>query len=261
MKKAPIFVRELTDAERVELEAGLRSRDRFTLRRCQIILASARGEHAIPLGRVLGCTDETVRNAIKAFNAHGLAALTAGSHRPQTIERAFTDANAERLKDLLHHTPRQYGQPTSVWTLNLAAEVSFAEGLTAERVSGETIRATLKRLKVGWKRAKDWITSPDPAYARRKKRRDRLIQVVMGQPDWALGFQDETWWSRFAQPHLHTWVEKDQALKLVEKTPDPADPDPKASLVMACWSGLPFRTGRGTNNCGCGSLRATPTVP
>jgi hypothetical protein len=46
----------------------------------------------------------------------------------------------------------------------LVAEVSFAEGLTRERVSDETIRATLERLGMRWKRSKQWITSPDPEY-------------------------------------------------------------------------------------------------
>ncbi len=51
-----------------------------------------------------------------------------------------------------------------------AAEVSFEEGLTLtkERVSGETIRATLARMGVRWERAKRWITSPDPEYQRKK---------------------------------------------------------------------------------------------
>jgi hypothetical protein len=44
----------------------------------------------------------------------------------------------------------------------MAAEVSFEEGLAEKRVSGETIRATLKRMGVRWQRAKHWITSPDP---------------------------------------------------------------------------------------------------
>jgi hypothetical protein len=52
--------------------------------------------------------------------------------------------------------------------LELAAEVSCAQGLTATQVSGETIRLTLKRLGIGWKRAKQWITSPDPEYVRKK---------------------------------------------------------------------------------------------
>jgi hypothetical protein len=81
---------------------------------------------------------------------------------------AFDPPAAERLRALLHHSPRSFGKETSLWTLELAAKVSFAQGLTAERVTGETIRATLARLGVGWRRAKRWITSPDPEYARRK---------------------------------------------------------------------------------------------
>jgi transposase len=166
--RPPIFVRPLTGAERQRLEAGLRSPDAFVLRRCQILLASARGERAAAIARQVGCDDQTVREAIHAFNARGLAALPPGSRRAKTIHRAFDAAGAERLRALLHQSPRAFDKPTGLWTLELAAEVSFAQGLTAERVSGETIRATLLRLGVRWKRAKRWITSPDPEYARKK---------------------------------------------------------------------------------------------
>jgi hypothetical protein len=68
----------------------------------------------------------------------------------------------------LHQSPRTFGKPTSRWPLALAAEISFAAGLTPRLVSAETIRLALRRLGVSWKRAKHWITSPDPAYARKK---------------------------------------------------------------------------------------------
>jgi hypothetical protein len=95
-------------------------------------------------------------------------ALRRGSKRPHTIHRAFDSERAEALRELLHHKPRKFGKGTSLWTLDLAADVSFEEGLTKERVSGETIRATLARLGVRWERAKRWISSPDPEYARKK---------------------------------------------------------------------------------------------
>jgi len=116
----------------------------------------------------LGCDAQTVRNAITAFNHRGLAALRKGSSRPHRFRVAFDRARAEQLRALLHQSPRAFGQPTSLWTLELAADVSFEQGLTAERVSGETIRATLERLGMRWKRAKRWLTSPDPEYARNK---------------------------------------------------------------------------------------------
>lgn len=164
----PIFVRTITAGERERLKAGLRSSDGFELRRCQILLASERGEHAIAIAQSVGCSDETVREVIKAFNRRGLEALKPGSRRPHKTQAAFGDAQAERLKELLHQSPRTFGKPTSVWSCELVAEVSFEQQLTKERVSGETIRTTLKRMGVKWARAKHWITSPDPEYARKK---------------------------------------------------------------------------------------------
>ena len=166
--KTPLFVRPVTDAERAQLATGLRSSDAFVLRRSQILLASARGESAPHIARQLGCDDQTVRNAIAAFNSRGLAALRKGSSRPHRFRVAFDLARGEQLRALLHQSPRTFGKPTSLWTLELAADVSFEQGLTPERVSGETIRATLERLGIRWKRAKRWITSPDPEYARKK---------------------------------------------------------------------------------------------
>src|SRR3954447_5203387 len=43
---------------------------------------------------------------------------------------------------------RVFGKEGTFWTLALAAEVGFEEGMTERRVSGETIRATLSRLGV-----------------------------------------------------------------------------------------------------------------
>lgn len=166
--RPPIRLRPITDDERQQLEAGLRAKEAFVLRRCQILLAASRGQTAPIIAEALGCDDETVRDGIRAFNTRGLACLERQSSRPHTIHTAFSEATMLRLKELLHESPRKYGKNTSVWTLDLAAEVSFEQGLTAEHVSGETIRTVFKRLGVGWQRAKQWITSPDPAYARKK---------------------------------------------------------------------------------------------
>jgi hypothetical protein len=70
---------------------------------------------------------------------------------------------------MLHRSPKEFGRESSLWTLEMAAEVAFQEGLTKERLSGESVRATLSRLLgVRWMRAKRWITSPDPLYERKK---------------------------------------------------------------------------------------------
>ena len=116
----------------------------------------------------LGCAQQTVRNAIHEFNGRGLGALSPGSSRPREVHAAFDEDGVEALREMLHHSPREFGKKTSLWTLADAAQVSFEEHLTERRVSGETIRATLARLGVRWERAKRWIESPDPEYARKK---------------------------------------------------------------------------------------------
>jgi len=165
--RPPSRVRALTDAEQQALEADLRAADASVLRRCQIILASARGATAPQIAQVVGCSDEWVRQVIGAFNADGLGSLDRRSTRPHTIHVAIDAAGGERLREVLHRSPRVFGKPTSVWTLALVAEVCAEQGITAERVSGETIRRSLARLDVSWQRAKRWISSPDPAYAKK----------------------------------------------------------------------------------------------
>jgi transposase len=59
-----------------------------------------------------------------------------------------------------------------------------------------------------------------------------LIQRARTQPTWALGFGDEVWWSRLAQPDQHCWTDTEATPKLQELPPPPADPDPKA---LACY--------------------------
>ena len=166
--KPPIFVRELSKKEREALEAGLRSSDAFVLRRCQILLASSKGERPPRIAENLGCAPQTVRNAIHEFDRRGLGALSPGSSRPTEVHAAFDENGAEALREMLHRSPREFGKRTSLWTLADAAQVSFEEDLTERRVSGETVRATLSRLGVRWERAKRWIESPDPEYERKK---------------------------------------------------------------------------------------------
>ena len=163
-----LFVRELTAAERRGLEAGLKSREAFVLRRCQALLASGRGEAVGSIARAVGCSPQTVRNVIHGFSARGLASLTRGSHRPKSAKPQLDEAKRRQLKDLLHQSPRTFGKPTSLWTLELAAEVAHERGLTVGRVSDETVRRALAATGTNWKRAKHWITSPDPQYVRKK---------------------------------------------------------------------------------------------
>lgn len=166
--KSPLFIRPVTENERGHIQAGLRSKDAFVLRRSQVLLASARGQRASAIAEHLGCHRQTVLNIIHGFNTQGLAVLQEGSSRPHRLRTTFPGEALEALQDLLHRSPHDFGLDTSVWTVSLAAKISFQQGLTPRLVSGESVRRALKRLGKSWKRAKQWITSPDPHYLLKK---------------------------------------------------------------------------------------------
>jgi hypothetical protein len=229
--KPPTFVRPLAEEERRQLEAGLRSRDAFTLRRSQILLASASGRKPSLIASYLGCTPTTVRNAIHAFEVEGLSSLSARSDAPKQPCSVWPKQRDDELRALLHQSPRTFGKKRSTWTLDLIAEVCFERGMTARQLTGEAIRCILGRLEINWKRAKHWMTSPDPQYAVKKARRDRLIRLAAQHPEWVLGFEDEVWWSRLARPSLNAWTDG-PPMKVQLLKSDVNDPDPDA---IACY--------------------------
>ncbi|SRR6266545_6365802 len=84
MRYPPLFVRPVGCSGRGQLQAGLRSQDVFTLRRCQILLASAAGQTPRQIAAALSCSTGTVHNALHAFATDGLRCLQEKSSRPHS---------------------------------------------------------------------------------------------------------------------------------------------------------------------------------
>jgi transposase len=166
--KPPLYIRHVTDEECTALEAGLRSRDAFTVRRCQILFASTEGQKPSQIAITLRCAPQTVRNVMHAFDARGLAGVQRGSNVPIRVEPVLNAEKREQLHAILHQSPRNFGQPASVWTRKRLAEVCHEQGLRATTRSCPTMLDASVRLGVSWQRAKHWIISPDPAYERKK---------------------------------------------------------------------------------------------
>jgi hypothetical protein len=73
------------------------------------------------------------------------------------------------------------------------------------------------------------------------------MRMAANHPDsWAVGFLDETWWSRLAVPSLHSWSEKGEPLRLLQQSVEKGDPDPKA--ISSCY-GLSMYPS--SMRCGC----------
>jgi transposase len=80
---------------------------------------------------------------------------------------------------------------------------------------------------------------PGPRVRQEKRARDRLIAQAAKHKDWVLGFQDECWWTRLAQPGLFAWTAADP-LRLGANARDPKGGAPEA---VACYGVLRGDTG------------------
>ncbi len=63
--------------------------------------------------------------------------LCRGSSRPHRLRTSFTEEGLERLQDLLHRSPREFGKERGTWTLELVAQVCLEKGIVAVPISIE----------------------------------------------------------------------------------------------------------------------------
>src|SRR3712207_8584905 len=68
----------------------------------------------------------------------------------------------------------------------------------------------------------------------KKHQRDRLIRLAATHPQWALGFEDECWWSRLAQPALHTWALDAAPLRLIESRSEEHTSELQSRQYLVC---------------------------
>ncbi|MFC1997944.1 transposase [Chloroflexota bacterium] len=164
-----IYARKPSKEERQKLESGLKSPVGATVRRSQIILMSAdERKTAQEIGERIGQSDQQVRNVLHAFNEAGISCLKLLSRARHDDQRAYDDDARERLRELIRQSPREHGYESSLWTLEMLAEVSHQKGWTAHQVHTDTVSQTLIVMGVNWRRAKHWINSPDENYSGKK---------------------------------------------------------------------------------------------
>jgi hypothetical protein len=58
------------------------------------------------------------------------------------------------------------------------------------------------------------------------------MEVADGNPEWAIGFEDECWWSRVALPALSSFSEGGKPHRMIQQSVAKDDPDPKA---ISCY--------------------------
>ena len=61
----------------------------------------------------------------------------------------------------------------------------------------------------------------------------RLIRLAQRHRKWALGFEEENWWSGYERANLRSWREAGQSMRVVEKEASKDDADPEKSSSSA----------------------------
>ena len=135
-----IYARKPSEAERQELEEGLKSPVGATVRRSQIILMSAdERKTAREISARIGLSDQQIRKVLHAFNETGTSCLKLKSRARHDDQRAYDDEARERLRGLIRQSPREYGYESSLWTLETLAEVSHQQGWITHPVHPDTV--------------------------------------------------------------------------------------------------------------------------
>lgn len=132
----------LTPFQRKLLEKSLQDNLPKSYRqRVQIMLLASEGKSQTEICQLLGCCSATVRHWMhiaRAGIAHQWQDCPIG--RPKTV----SDQYVERLKELLTHSPRDYGYSFQRWTVNwLTKQLTKDFGV---EVSDRSIKRLLKQI-------------------------------------------------------------------------------------------------------------------
>jgi hypothetical protein len=113
-------------------------------------------------------------------------------------------------------------QERDTWTLHDLAEAIAARFEHIATISHETVRRLLAQQQIICRRAKEWLDSPDPLYALRKRQRDRLLIMARSAPDGAAVWLDQSWLVRWPY-RFWAWSPKDEPLRVAKRWSEEVD--------------------------------------
>ena len=137
-----LFVRKLKSSELEAIERGKSSKNIFIKRRCQILLASAKGKKSIQIAKELSCSAQTVRNAIKAFNQNGVKSIQLITQIKliPSVSTLIQQANKQKEKGRLEKAISAYHSaielyPSSAWSYHYLGEILIEQGNLEEAIT------------------------------------------------------------------------------------------------------------------------------
>ena len=215
-----IRVRPITREESETLDRWQRLDDIVRYRRARILrLSEARWKCPL-IAQALGLHEETVRAIITAFNEGGIPAITP---KPRSGGRppSYTEEVAREAENLARQDPPAEGG-RATWTLDTLAQAIAARFAHIRTMSREAVRRLLSMRGVVYRRAKKWLTSPDPLYELRKRQRDRLLAMVQASSNGASVWLDQSWFVRWPY-QFWAWTPADVLLRVAQRWSEKVD--------------------------------------
>ena len=209
-----IRVRAITQEEREILDRWERSDDVVRYRRARIVLLSAAHWKCAVIAQALALHVETVRTIIKAFDEGGIPAITPeprSGGRPPGYSPKVGEVAEELVRE---KPPADEGRAT--WTLRCLAQAIVARVDCLQTMSHEAVRRLLAARGIVYRRAKGWLTSPDPRYRLRKRQRDRLLALARANADGAAVWLDQSWFARWPYS-FRTWAGRGKPLHVPKR--------------------------------------------
>lgn len=209
-----IRVRPITQEQREILDRWERSDDVVRYRRARILRLSVARWKCAAIAEALALHVETVRTIIKAFNEGGIPAITpeprSGGRPPR-----YSAKVADVAEDLVREGPPS-DEGRATWTLRCLAQAIVARIECLQAMSHEAVRRVLATRDIVYRRAKAWLTSPDPHYGLRKRQRDRLLALARADTDGAAVWLDQSWFVRWPYA-FRAWVRRQAPLHVAQR--------------------------------------------
>jgi transposase len=161
---ASVYVKSITLDERDALRRSTRSTTAFVRDRAKILLLSSQRYIPREIADKTGCEARKVRNAIKAFNQHGLKTLNRG--KAPGAEPKFSKEQKAQILMIAATEPKKIGLHFSTWSLQKLHQYIISQGVV-DSICIETIRCLLKQEGMKLRKSKRFQYSNDPQFAKK----------------------------------------------------------------------------------------------
>lgn len=158
---ASVYIRDLTEQEKDELNRAAKSGNAFTRDRAKIILFSYQKLFAKQIAERLSCEERKIRKAIKEFNNKGISALQRGKAKGAIVK--FDELKRKIILIHFSKKPSEFGLHFTTWTLP-RFRVHLVDYKVVDSISIEKLRQILMESGAKLKRSKRWQYSPDKEF-------------------------------------------------------------------------------------------------